>query len=124
MTGTRAPGPTTEATPADSIPVAIARALSRFDPIGRSDRVAIAALLVWMCTAAAGGYLLASRARPADAEPEPQASRVPAAAALTILLTLVLPLVIATARLLQVPRWEGPLLRRLPAYMVPCGQGA
>ena len=37
----------------------------------------IAALLVWMCTAAAGGYLLASRARPAAAaaaaEPEPVA---------------------------------------------------
>ena len=38
--------------------------------------MAIAALLVWMCTAAAGGYLLASRARdaePAAAEPEPAA---------------------------------------------------
>ena len=37
--------------------------------------MAIAALLVWMCTAAAGGYLLASRARPADtpeAEPAPE----------------------------------------------------
>ena len=44
----------------------------------------IAALLVWMCTAAAGGYLLATRARPADAgpaaEPEPQPAPVPAAA--------------------------------------------
>lgn len=45
--------------------------------------MAIAALLAWMCTAAAGGYLLVSRARgtePADAEPEPQphASRAPA----------------------------------------------
>ena len=29
----------------------------------------IAALLVWMCTAAAGGYLLATRARSADAGP-------------------------------------------------------
>ena len=37
--------------------------------------MAIAALLVWMCTAAAGGYLLASRARPAgtpEVEPAPQ----------------------------------------------------
>jgi hypothetical protein len=46
--------------------------------------VTIAALLVWMCTAAAGGYLLATRARPADAgpaaEPEPQPAPVPAAA--------------------------------------------
>jgi hypothetical protein len=46
--------------------------------------VAIAALLVWMCTAAAGGYLLASRARSADAgpaaEPEPQPAPVPAPA--------------------------------------------
>jgi hypothetical protein len=45
--------------------------------------VTIAALLVWMCTAAAGGYLLATRARPADAgpaaEPEPQPAPVPAA---------------------------------------------
>ena len=44
----------------------------------------IAALLVWMCTAAAGGYLLATRARSADAgpaaEPEPQPAPVPAAA--------------------------------------------
>lgn len=44
----------------------------------------IAALLVWMCTAAAGGYLLAARARPADAgpaaEPEPQPAPVPATA--------------------------------------------
>ena len=44
----------------------------------------IAALLVWMCTAAAGGYLLASRARPADdesaAELEPRPAPVPAAA--------------------------------------------
>lgn len=44
----------------------------------------IAALLVWMCTAAVGGYLLATRARPADAgpaaEPEPQPAPVPAAA--------------------------------------------
>lgn len=38
--------------------------------------MAIAALLLWMCTAAAGGYLLASRARPAGDEPEP----VPSAA--------------------------------------------
>src|SRR5580700_11108246 len=56
----------------------------RFDPVGRSDRVTIAALLVWMCTAAAGGYLLATRARPADAGPaaelEPQPAPVPAAA--------------------------------------------
>jgi len=45
--------------------------------------VTIAALLVWMCTAAAGGYLLATRARPADAgpaaEPEPQPAPVAAA---------------------------------------------
>lgn len=34
--------------------------------------MAIAALLVWMCTAAVGGYLLASRARPAEASPEPE----------------------------------------------------
>lgn len=34
--------------------------------------MAIAALLLWMCTAAAGGYLLASRARPAGAEDEPE----------------------------------------------------
>ena len=44
----------------------------------------IAALLVWMCTAAAGGYLLASRARPADhesaAELEQQPAPVPATA--------------------------------------------
>lgn len=40
----------------------------------------IAALLIWMCTAAAGGYLLASRARPADDEPEPQPAPVPATA--------------------------------------------
>ena len=44
----------------------------------------IAALLVWMCTAAAGGYLLATRARSADtgpaAEPEPQPAPVAAAA--------------------------------------------
>lgn len=44
----------------------------------------IAALLVWMCTAAAGGYLLATRARSADAgpaaEPEPQPAPVPTAA--------------------------------------------
>ena len=40
----------------------------------------IAALLVWMCTAAAGGYLLASRARPADDEPEPRPAPVPARA--------------------------------------------
>jgi hypothetical protein len=57
---------------------------SRFDPVGRIDRVTIAALLVWMCTAAAGGYLLATRARSADAgptaEPEPQPAPVPAAA--------------------------------------------
>jgi hypothetical protein len=43
--------------------------------------VAIAALLVWMCTAAAGGYLLASRVRdaePADTEPaEPEPVAVP-----------------------------------------------
>jgi hypothetical protein len=45
--------------------------------------VTIAALLAWMCTAAAGGYLLASRARdadPADAEPRPRPAPVPAAA--------------------------------------------
>jgi hypothetical protein len=46
--------------------------------------VTIAALLVWMCTAAAGGYLLATRARPADAGPaagpEPQPAPVAAAA--------------------------------------------
>jgi hypothetical protein len=46
--------------------------------------VTIAALLVWMCTAAAGGYLLATRARSADAgpaaEPEPQPAPVAAAA--------------------------------------------
>jgi hypothetical protein len=46
--------------------------------------VTIAALLVWMCTAAAGGYLLATRARSADAGPaderEPQPAPVPAAA--------------------------------------------
>jgi hypothetical protein len=46
--------------------------------------VAIAALLVWMCTAAAGGYLLASRARPPAAgpaaEPEPQPAPVSASA--------------------------------------------
>jgi hypothetical protein len=56
----------------------------KFDPIGRSDRVTIAALLVWMCTAAAGGYLLATRARSADAghaaESEPQPAPVAAAA--------------------------------------------
>ena len=47
----------------------------------------IAALLVWMCTAAVGGYLLATRVRdvePADAgpaaEPEPQPAPVTAAA--------------------------------------------
>ena len=34
--------------------------------------MAIAALLLWMCTAAAGGYLLASRGRPADDEDEPE----------------------------------------------------
>jgi hypothetical protein len=46
--------------------------------------VTIAALLVWMCTAAAGGYLLATRARSADAGPaaesEPQPAPVAAAA--------------------------------------------
>jgi hypothetical protein len=46
--------------------------------------VTIAALLVWMCTAAAGGYLLATRARSADAgpaaEPEPQPAPVAAGA--------------------------------------------
>jgi hypothetical protein len=46
--------------------------------------VTVAALLVWMCTAAVGGYLLATRARSADAgpavEPEPQPAPVPAAA--------------------------------------------
>ena len=47
----------------------------------------IAALLVWMCTAGVGGYLLATRVRdvePADdrpaVEPEPQPAPVPAAA--------------------------------------------
>ena len=44
----------------------------------------VAALLVWMCTAAVGGYLLATQARSADAgpavEPEPQPAPVPAAA--------------------------------------------
>ena len=44
----------------------------------------IAALLVWLCTAAAGGYLLATRARSADAspaaEPGPQPAPVAAAA--------------------------------------------
>ncbi len=44
----------------------------------------IAALLVWMCTAAAGGYLLATRTRSADAgpaaEPEPKPAPVAAAA--------------------------------------------
>jgi hypothetical protein len=49
--------------------------------------VTIAALLVWMCTAAAGTYLLATRARPADAgpaaEPEPQPAPVAAAAETT-----------------------------------------
>jgi hypothetical protein len=59
-------------------------AAGRFDPTGRSDRVTIAALLVWMCTAAAGVYLLATRARSADAgaaaEPEPQPAPVAAAA--------------------------------------------
>jgi hypothetical protein len=57
------------------------RDTSRFDLVGRNDRVAIAALLVWMCTAAVGGYLLASRARdtePADAEPEPEPHAAPA----------------------------------------------
>jgi hypothetical protein len=41
--------------------------------------VTIAALLVWMCTAAAGGYLLAARTRPADTEPaaEPEPVAVP-----------------------------------------------
>jgi len=33
--------------------------------------VAIAALLIWMCTAAVGAYLLTSRARPADDDAEP-----------------------------------------------------
>jgi hypothetical protein len=49
--------------------------------------VTIAALLVWMCTAAAGGYLLASRVRGVDraddesaAELEPQPAPVPATA--------------------------------------------
>ena len=40
--------------------------------------MAIAALLLWMCTAAAGGYLLASRARPADVESEPEPEPAPA----------------------------------------------
>ena len=44
----------------------------------------VAALLVWMCTAAVGGYLLATRARSADAgpaaEPEPQPAPVAAGA--------------------------------------------
>lgn len=41
--------------------------------------MAIAALLVWMCTAAVGGYLLASRGRPDGAEPaaEPEPVAVP-----------------------------------------------
>ena len=42
--------------------------------------MAIAALLVWMCTAAAGGYLLASRGRPADEEPAPAPEPAPVAA--------------------------------------------
>ena len=33
--------------------------------------MAIAALLLWMCTGAVGAYLLMSRVRPADAEPVP-----------------------------------------------------
>ena len=51
--------------------------------------MAIAALLIWMCTAAVGAYLLTSRARPADdgveAEPahapQPEPVTAPAAAA-------------------------------------------
>lgn len=39
--------------------------------------MAIAALLIWMCTAAVGGYLLASRARPAEADPEPESAPQP-----------------------------------------------
>lgn len=34
--------------------------------------MAIAALLVWMCTAAVGAYMLMSRARPADPGPDPE----------------------------------------------------
>lgn len=41
--------------------------------------MAIAALLLWMCTAAAGGYLLATRARPAGTESEPEPVAVPEA---------------------------------------------
>jgi hypothetical protein len=48
----------------------------------RSFSVAIAALLIWMCTAAVGAYLLTSRARPAaddvDAEPAQQPEPVAA----------------------------------------------
>ena len=43
--------------------------------------MAIAALLVWMCTAAAGGYLLVSRGRPADEQPAPEPEPAPVAAA-------------------------------------------
>jgi hypothetical protein len=39
--------------------------------------VAIAALLLWMCTAAVGAYLLMSRVRPADADTEPVPATVP-----------------------------------------------
>lgn len=39
--------------------------------------MAIATMLIWMCTAAAGAYLLTSRARPADAGAEPGAEPEP-----------------------------------------------
>jgi hypothetical protein len=57
----------------------------------RSFSVAIAALLIWMCTAAVGAYLLTSRARPADDDveagpahahaPQPEPVAAPGAAA-------------------------------------------
>jgi hypothetical protein len=39
--------------------------------------VAIAALLIWMCTAAVGAYLLTSRARPADDDVEAEPAHAP-----------------------------------------------
>jgi hypothetical protein len=39
--------------------------------------VAIAALLIWMCTAAVGAYLLTSRARPADDDVEAERAHAP-----------------------------------------------
>jgi hypothetical protein len=81
--------------------------------------VAIAAMLVWMCTAAVGAYLLMSRVRPADvgAEPEPQPEPVTAPGAATQTAPAPAPAPPAPRRAKD--RFDPPSLARAKAEPIP-----